>query len=288
MSYTLFIGDRTFSSWSLRGWLMLKQFGLPFDTRMVGLYSGTMAADLADVTPARTVPVLRTPQGAVLTDTLAMAETLAEAHPDAGLWPADPVARGLARSMVAEMHSSFAALRGACPMMLAHQWEGFAPDAAVTADLARIEALCTLARDRYGAEGPWLFGRYTLADVFYAPVASRIATYDLAVGAVMTDYVGQTLRDTAFRQWRAMGATRTYDPMPYAQPLPVRAWPGPVSRTATAVDTGTAENASCPYSGKPVTHLLEMEGRIFGFCNAFCRDKTVADPEAWPDFMALV
>ena len=288
MTYDLFIGDRTFSSWSLRGWLMLEKFGLPYRTTMVGLYSGTMASDLVALAPARTVPVLRTPAGAILTDTLAMAETLAEQNPDAGLWPRDPAARGLARSMVAEMHSGFGALRGDCPMMLAHAWAGFVPAASVRDDLNRIENLWHMARDRYGAEGIWLFGAYSLADAFYAPVAARIATYGLPVGALARDYVAQTLADPAFRRWRAMGLTCTYDPMPYRQPLAKLHWPGPAPLSAVAVTDGTPENATCPYSGDPATYLMQMDGRTFGFCNAFCRDKTVADPAAWPAFIAIV
>ncbi|KQI69118.1 glutathione S-transferase [Loktanella sp. 3ANDIMAR09] len=288
MTYDLFIGDRTFSSWSLRGWLMLAAFDLPYRSHMVGLYSGTMAADLADLAPARTVPVLRTPQGHVVTDSIAMAETLAEAHPQAGLYPADPGARALARSLVAEMHSGFAALRGDCPMMVAHGWQGFAPKPGVLADLARLETLWALARARHGAGGPWLFGRYSLADVFYAPVALRIATYDLPVSDAAQAYVAAHLNDPLIRQWRAMGLTQRYDPMPYAMDLPERPWPGPAPLHARAVDQGTAENRTCPHSGDPVTHLMTMDGRTFGFCNAFCRDKTVADPAAWPKFMAMV
>ncbi|RYH01412.1 glutathione S-transferase [Salipiger sp. IMCC34102] len=288
MPYDLFIGDRSFSSWSLRGWLMLEAFGLPYRTHMVGLYDGTMARDLADLAPARTVPVLRTDAGHVIIDSLAMAETLAEAHPDAGLWPTDPGARALARSLVAEMHASFGALRSDCPMMLTHAWEGFAPSDAVRADLARIETLWSLARSRHGAGGPWLFGAYSLADVFFAPVALRIATYGLPVGAAAQDYVAAHLADPAIRRWRAMGLMKHYDPTPYALPLPKAPWPGPSPRAATAVEAGVPENATCPYSGKPVTHLLKMEGRTFGFCNPGCRDKTVLDPEAWPAFMALV
>ena len=94
MTYDLYIGDRTFSSWSLRGWLMLEKFGLPYRAHLVGLYSGTMAQDLAPLAPTRLVPALRLPDGTVVGETLAMAETLAERHPDAGLWPADPAARG--------------------------------------------------------------------------------------------------------------------------------------------------------------------------------------------------
>jgi glutathione S-transferase len=224
MTYDLYIGDRTFSSWSLRGWLMLEKFGLPYRTHLLGLYTGTLQADLAALAPARTVPVLRTPEGHILSDTLAMAETLAERHPDAGLWPQDPGARALARSMVAEMHSGFGALRSGCPMMLAHRWSGFQPTDAVLADVVRIETLWGLARQRHGAEGPWLFGRYTLADAFYAPVATRLFTYDLPIGQIARDYVAMTLTDPAFRTWRALGLTQSYDPMPYRQDATAADW----------------------------------------------------------------
>ena len=288
MTYDLFLGDRTFSSWSLRGWLMFVQFDLPVRTRMVGLYDGTMAEDLSELAPARLVPVMRDADGIVLGDTLAMAETLAERHPEAGLWPSEPAARALARWLVAEMHSGFTALRTACPMQLLHQYQGFVPSEAVKADLDRIETLWSLARSRHGSGGPWLFGAYSLADVFYAPVAARIAGYRLPVGAGARAYVDTTLADPAFRRWRAMGLTKRYDPMPYAMDLPTALWPGPALRPARAVASGPSVNTACPYSGKPVTDFMELDGRIWGFCNPFCRDKTVNDPEAWPAFMALL
>ena len=288
MTYDLFLGDRTFSSWSLRGWLMFVQFDLPVRTRMVGLYDGTMAEDLSELAPARLVPVMRDADGIVLGDTLAMAETLAERHPEAGLWPSEPAARALARWLVAEMHSGFTALRTACPMQLLHQYQGFVPSEAVKADLDRIETLWSLARSRHGAGGPWLFGTYSLADVFYAPVAARIAGYGLPVGAGAQAYVDTTLADPAFRRWRAMGLTKRYDPMPYAMDLPTALWPGPALRPARAVAAGPSVNTACPYSGKPVTDFMELDGRIWGFCNPFCRDKTVNDPEAWPAFTALL
>ena len=97
MTYDLYIADRMFSSWSLRGWLMFDSFGLPVRPHMVGLYAGTMATDMAPVAPARLVPALRTPEGTVIGESLAMAETLAERHPEAGLWPADPALRATAR-----------------------------------------------------------------------------------------------------------------------------------------------------------------------------------------------
>ncbi|GKY89356.1 glutathione S-transferase [Sinisalibacter aestuarii] len=225
MTYDLFIADQTFSSWSLRGWLMFENFAIPVRTHMVGLYAGTMKEDLAGLAPARLVPVMRTPEGVLVGDTLAMAETLAERHPDAGFWPADPAARGLARWLAAEMHSGFAALRGACPMQLLKVYEGFTPSEAVLADLARLDEIWALARSRHGAGGPWLFGAYSLADVFFAPVAARIAGYDLPVGAQARAYTDAHLADPAFRAWRTEGLKRHYDPEPYAMDLPHRAWP---------------------------------------------------------------
>jgi glutathione S-transferase len=194
---------------------------------MIGLYDGTVSEDLADLTPARLVPVMRTPDGVVVGDTLAMAETLAERHPEAELWPSDPAARGLARWMVAEMHSGFGALRSACPMQLLHQYEDFPVTPEIQADLDRIEPLWSLARERHGVDGPWLFGAYTLADVFYAPVAARIAGHGLSLGAEAQAYVEAHLNDEAFREWREEGLKKSYDPVPYAMDLPTVPWPGP-------------------------------------------------------------
>ena len=101
-------------------------------------------------------------------------------------------------------------------------------------------------------------------------------------------YVQAHLAHPSFRRWRAMGLVDGADQEFYRRPYPRRPWPGPVPLSARAVEGSRAENATCPYSGKPVTHVLEIEGRRLGFCNAFCRDKTVADPEAWPKFVALL
>ena len=225
MTYDLYIADRSFSSWSLRGWLMFEKFGLPFRTHMIGLYDGTMAADLAPLAPARLVPVMRMPDGTVVGETLAMAETLAERHPEAGLWPADPVARATARWLVSEMHAGFSNLRGDCPMQLLKTYRGFVPSEAVKADLARLETLWSYARSRHGGDTPWLFGAYSLADVFYSPVAARIAGYDLPVSAEARAYVDAHLADPAFRAWRAAGLEKSYDPEPYAKDLPSGPWP---------------------------------------------------------------
>ena len=225
MTYQLYIGDRTFSSWSLRGWLMLEKFNLSHDVNMVGLYSGSMQADLAHLRPARTVPVLQTSAGHVVTDSLAMAETLVEENPKVNLYPFDPAARALARSITAEMHSGFGALRSACPMMLAYCYEGFKVSDSVRIDLTRIQDLWTLARTRHGAGGPWLFGEYSLADVFYAPVAMRITTYDLPVSDDAREYVNAHLNDPALISWRAEGLKDSYDPWPYPSDLKRKPWP---------------------------------------------------------------
>ena len=287
MGYTLYMGDQSYSSWSLRGWLLLHRFGLPYTVRLVDFASSGVAAQMAGVAPARTVPTLVTAEGTVIWDSLAMAEELASRHPEAGIWPSDPARRALARSLAAEMHSGFAALRSTCPMNLRAAYTGVEPGEAVRADLDRIEEIWAFARRHASEEGPWLLGGYSAADAFFAPVAGRIAGYGLTVGAEAMAYVDAHLQDPAFRRWRAMGLVRGADLPWYARDFAQRAWPGPLPAPARAVETGPSVNEACPYSGKPVTQYLELEGQVWGFCNAFCRDKTVADPDAWPAFRAM-
>ncbi|MCA0857037.1 glutathione S-transferase [Phaeobacter italicus] len=224
MAYQLYIGDRKYSSWSLRGWLMLEKFNLPHSTTLVEMFSGTMAAQMAPLAPARLLPTLVLPEGTVVGETVAIAETLAERHPEAGLWPADPAARATARWLVAEMASGFGALRGACPMQLAHIYQGFEPSDAVLADLARIETLFDHARKISGAAEGWLFGEYSLADAFYAPVAARIVGYDLPVSERMRAYCQLTLSDPVLLQWQARIDETVYDTNPYPIDLPHRPW----------------------------------------------------------------
>ncbi|MBA3323879.1 MAG: glutathione S-transferase [Rhodobacteraceae bacterium] len=226
MTYTLAIGDRAYSSWSLRGWLAFAAFGIEVDTVDLPMDSPEFAAGLAAFAPARTVPALRIDGVGVLWDTLAIAETLAERHPEVAFWPEDAGDRALARALAAEMHAGFAPLRRACPMDLRAAYAGFEPDAAVRADLDRIEALWAAPHARGGpARGPWLFGAHSLADVFYAPVASRIATYDLPVGSAAQDYVAAHLSHPAFRAWRAAASADPRRP-PAGEGLAERPWPG--------------------------------------------------------------
>ncbi len=226
MTYDLYIGDRLFSSWSLRGWLMFEKFNIPHRTHMVGLYSGTLAEDMAPLAPARLVPAVRTPAGTVIGETLAIAETLAEENPDAGLWPSDPGARATARWLCAEMSAGFSALRDACPTQLAFVHQGFEPSQAVRADLERIETLWAHARKVSGSDTQWLFGDYCLADVFYTPVAVRIVGYDLAVSDASRAYCDALLSDPSVLEWRQEALKITYDPFPYDMGLPTTDWPG--------------------------------------------------------------
>jgi glutathione S-transferase len=287
MTYDLVIGDRAYSSWSLRGWLLFDAFGLPVKLHTARLYTDELPTLLKQFHPGKTAPTMRTPDGVVVPETIAIAEELASRHPEAGIWPADPKARAVARVLAAEMHAGFTALRSHCPMNLRVSYTDCAPPEAVLADLARLEVIWDWARDQTGST-VWLAGDYSAADAFFAPVATRIATYNLPVSDRAMAYVQAHLAHPSFRRWRAMGLVDGADQEFYRRPYPLRPWPGPVPMAARAVEGTKAENAACPYSGKPVSHVLELQGRRFGFCNAFCRDKTVADPEAWAEIRALL
>lgn len=223
--YELFIGDRLFSSWSMRGWLMLRKFDVPHTVNMIGLYSGTMATDMEPLAPAKLVPALRTPQGVVIGESLAIAETLAEENPDAALWPTDPAARATARWLCAEMVGGFGVLRDECSMQLRHVWTGFNVSEGVQKDLDRISTLWAHARKFSDGTGDGLFGSYSLADVFYTPIAARIIGYGLPVSDEDRAYCLALLADPAVQEWRNEALTVTYDPMPYDLDLPHTDWP---------------------------------------------------------------
>ena len=287
MTYELILGDRAYSSWSLRGWLLFERFGIAADVRFVSFNDGPAAEQMPDFAPARTVPSARMPDGAIVSDSLAIAEELASRHPDAGLWPADPAARATARSLAAQMHSGFAELREDCPMNLRCAYTGFVTSAGVLNDLRRLETVWDHGRDVCKPAGPWLCGDYSAADAFFAPVAARIAGYGLTVSASAQAYVDAHLADPAFRRWRAMALVQGDDVARYARDYDLGTWPAPAPLAAKSVSDGPSENTDCPYSGKPVREFLEIDVRVFGFCNGFCRDKTVADAQAWPEFMEI-
>lgn len=204
--YRILTGDKAYSSWSLRGWLLLAAFELPFKDVPVRMYDPAFDAMQAAKSPARTVPMLEWDEGGQsrrVWDTLAIAETLAEHHPDAGIWPTDPHHRAVARSLAAEMHSSFRALRGACPMNIHRPPAPMKTIAEeVTVDVARIGQLWVWALSQTG--GPWLGGPgFSAADAFYAPVALRLQEY--ALSAPGTDaYAGRLVEHPSVAQWVSM------------------------------------------------------------------------------------
>lgn len=228
--YDLVIGDRSYSSWSLRGWLLFDAFGLPVTTHPARLYTDELPRLLRDFHPARTAPALRLPDGTTVMESLAIAEELASRHPAAGHWPADPRARAVARSLAAEMHAGFQALRSQCPLNLRVSYEATPVDEALRADLARLEVIWDWARGTVGADGPWLCGAYGAADAFFAPVASRVATYNLPVSERAMAYVEAHLAHPSFLRWRAEGLREGADQEFYRRPFPTRPWPGPEPR----------------------------------------------------------
>jgi glutathione S-transferase len=201
---TLVIGNKNYSSWSMRPWLLLRGLGIDFDEVQLKFDSDAWKQNIGRWSPSGLVPVLWL-DGAPVWDTLAIVETVAERWPDKQVWPRDPVARMVARSICAEMHSGFRALRGAMPMNIRgeHPGKGMSPE--VASDIDRIVANWTLARERFGQGGEMLFGGFTAADAFYAPVVSRFATYAVKLPAVARRYADAVLALPAVQEWSASG-----------------------------------------------------------------------------------
>ena len=198
----LFIGNKAYSSWSMRPWLVMTHFGLPFDEEVIPLDQPTTAVDILRHSPTGKVPALAV-DGLVIWETLAIIEYLAEAYADAGIWPADWRARALARALSSEMHAGFADLRRACPMNLRRPVRAIAVADTVRADVDRIEAMWAAARHDHGRGGPFLFGAFTAADAMYAPVVNRFHTYDLPRRPETRAYMAAVMDLPAWRAWAA-------------------------------------------------------------------------------------
>ena len=203
----LYIGNKNYSSWSMRPWVLLRQASIPFEEVLARFDSfdanSQFKATLAGISPTGKVPVLVDGDLAVW-DTLAIAEYLAETYPDKLLWPQDKAARAQARSITAEMHSGFTALRGACPMNieanLAQQGALIWRDRpAVRADVQRLIDMWSGLLAQYG--GPMLFGAFTIADAFYAPVCMRLHSYGLPVPKPVADYVQRVRELPGVKAW---------------------------------------------------------------------------------------
>jgi glutathione S-transferase len=204
----LVIGNRNYSSWSLRAWLLLAEAGIDFDEQRIALDMPGTAAELKKYTPAGRVPVLLLESYAVW-DSLAIAETVAERWPDRKLWPDDPRARAHARSISAEMHAGFAALRAAMPMNCRATGRKVPISDAVTADIDRILAIWSDCRQRYGKQGDWLFGRFSVADAMYAPVVLRFRSYGIRPPKAASVYPARLLESKAMKKWLTAAEAET-------------------------------------------------------------------------------
>jgi glutathione S-transferase len=206
---TLYIGNKAYSSWSMRPWLALKAAGLDFTEVLVPLYESGTPDDLARLkaaSPTGKVPCLRFGDNAIW-DSLAIIEFAAELAPAGGLWPENMIDRARARSICAEMHSGFAPLRQHLGYNARKTFPGFAVPDAAKPDIARIEALWAECLDRSG--GPFLFGGFGAADCMYAPVVGRLLTYDVAVSATTHGYMTRVLDQPAVQLWYAQAKAET-------------------------------------------------------------------------------
>lgn len=204
MALSLIVGNKNYSSWSMRPWIALKAAGIPFTEEVISLNAPDFKARVSKVSGTGKVPVL-SDGGIHVWESLAIIEYLAEKFPDAGLWPSDPAARAHARAVASEMHAGFMPLRRHLPM---NMWRPVLrrelPDD-VAANVRRIEHIWTDCRTRFGKGGPFLFGRFGGADAMYAPVVSRFHTYAVEVGPVAQDYMKTMMALPAWVEWRAAG-----------------------------------------------------------------------------------
>jgi glutathione S-transferase len=201
MALSLIIGNKNYSSWSFRPWIAITAAGIPFEETVVSLDAADFKARLGAVSGTGKVPALS--DGPVkVWESLAILEYVAEKFPAAGLWPDDPAARAYARAVASEMHAGFVPLRRHCPMNF---WRpvkkrDLTPEAA--ANVARIDAMWSDCRTRFGQGGPFLFGAFGAADAMYAPVVSRFYTYDVPVGPAARAYMEAVMALPAWLQWR--------------------------------------------------------------------------------------
>ena len=211
---TIVLGNKNYSSWSLRPWLALRQTGAAFDEVVIPLYVDGYKEQLLRWSPAGKVPVLKHGD-ATIWESLAICEYLADAFPDAGLWPADHSVRAVARAVATEMHGGFQALRQNLPMDISRRHPGGGRIAKAKPDIERVTAIWRDCRRRFGeagahGSGPFLFGGFTIADAMYAPVATRFQTYGVELDPVCAAYSDAVLGMPAMCDWMSAGAAETW------------------------------------------------------------------------------
>lgn len=197
---TLVIGNKTYSSWSMRPWLLLKHLGVEFQEISIPLHAADAAAQIARYSPSGRVPVLLDENDRVIWESLAIGEYLAERH--SRVWPADAGLRALARSAASEMHAGFAAVREELPFNCPARRAGVVPSPAARAEIARVTALWVSCRRAAGGEaGPWLFGAFSVADAMFAPMALRFHTYGIGLPEAARAYVATVRQDSHVHAW---------------------------------------------------------------------------------------
>lgn len=208
--FSLSIGNKSYSSWSLRPWLVLRHAGVDFTEVLIRLRQPDSKALMLAHNPAGKVPALRHGD-LIVWDSLAICEYINDLYPDAGLWPADVGARSVARSVSAEMHSGFQDLRRNLFMDVRRTYD--LPDrvAAAQADIDRVIAIWTDCRDRFGADGPFLFGRFSIADAMFAPVCTRLRTWGVALPPVADAYVDAVYALPAMQDWLRDAAAEPWE-----------------------------------------------------------------------------
>lgn len=202
---TIVLGNKRYSSWSLRPWLALKHTGVAFDEVVIPLYRDGSKERILSFSPAGKVPILRHGEVTVW-ESLAICEYLADRFPAAGLWPEDPAARALARAVSAEMHGGFVALRQNLPMDLSRRADDPARIALAQADIDRVTQIWRDCRAAHGRAGPFLFGGFTNADAMYAPAACRLRSYGVKLDSECAAYVDALLDLPAMRAWEEAAA----------------------------------------------------------------------------------
>jgi glutathione S-transferase len=201
MGLHLLIGNKNYSSWSLRPWLAMKVAGIAFEETVISLDAPDFKSRVTAVSGAGKVPVL-VDGGISVWESLAILEYLAEKYPTSGLWPRDPPARAYARAAASEMHGGFGALRNQLPMNVRRPVKAHAVEDDAKRDIARIDALWSECRARFGNEGPFLYGAFGAADAMYAPVVWRFHTYAVEVSAVAGAYMRNVMELPAWNEWR--------------------------------------------------------------------------------------
>ncbi|MDB5801294.1 MAG: glutathione S-transferase [Rhodocyclales bacterium] len=196
----LIIGDYNYSSWSMRGWLALKASGMAFDTICIALREPDTAEQIARYSPSGRVPCL-IDDGLTIWDSLAIAEYCAERSP--AMWPGEVAERAVARSVSAEMHSSFTALRTHMSMNIRKDYGGHGRTPEVLDDIARIKAIWVDCLRRFGTGGPYLFGQWSIADIMYAPVCMRFVSYGVELDGVAADYLHSVQAHPHVQEWVA-------------------------------------------------------------------------------------